>query len=173
MSIDFRLDNQGDFLISTPPLHNRLRLDWYDSDYPVLRINFEQGQEYPPRIPKPYRIRIDFTTDKSKEIPNRRFTVLSGVEEIKQRIMIRLRTEKDEIPYMPNFGSYLATQKHEDLLSDRTKNMIENIVYNEVVDILKDPRVIAVPKRSSGTFYCQNIHIYVYEGNELYFDIDL
>ena len=173
MAIDLKLDNRGDFILSTSRHHDKLRIDWIDSDYPVLRIDFEQGQEIKSRISKPSRIRIDFLTDKQDRVNDRRFETVSNKEELKQRIMILLRTERGEISCCPSVGSYLVTQRYEDINSADVQTMIENIVYNEVMNILENPTVRAVPKRKGGPFFCQNMNVYVYEGTELFFEIEI
>ena len=173
MAVDLKLDNRGDFILSTPKHHDKLRIDWIDSDYPVLRIDFEQGQEVKTRISKTSRIRIDFLTDKQDRVNDRRFETVSDKEELRQRIMILLRTERGEISCCPNVGSYLITQRHEDINSEDVQTMVENIVYSEVMNILENPTVRAVPKKKSGPFFCQNMNVYVYEGTELFFEIEI
>lgn len=173
MAVDIKVDNRGDFILSTPNHHDKLRIDWIDSDYPVLRIDFEQGQEVKTRVLKQSRIRIDFLTDKQDRVNDRRFETVSDKEELKQRIMILLRTERGEISCCPEVGSYLVTQRHEDINSLNTKTMVENIVYNEVMNILENPTVVAVPKKKGGPFFCQNMNVYVYEGTELFFEIEI
>ena len=166
MAIDFMIDDRGDFLLSTPPAYQRLKLSWVNSNYPVLKLSFEQGQSCSER--KSYnRLRIDFIADQDSKIMNRKFMTVNDKKELRQRIMIRLRTERGEMNLFKNFGSYLVTQRHEDIMSDDVKTSVENIVYAEIADILQNPKVVAVPKRKDGPFFCQNMNVYIYDDNDL------
>ena len=96
------------------------------------------------------------------------------MEEIKQRLVIRLRTEFGELNLKPELGSYLVTQRHEDIISTQTRNTVYQIVYAEVQDLLDDPKVIVTSKKKIGTpFYCQNLNVYVYDDDQLIFDIEV
>lgn len=172
MALDFALDDRGDFILSTPPNHQRLKLSWIDSNYPTLRLSFEQGQPCSER--KKYtRLRVDFITDYSSRIMHRKFAVVNDRSELRQRIMIRLRTEKGETKLLKNLGSFLVTQRHEDIMSDTVKAYVESIVLLEVSDILAKPKVVAVPKRKSGPFFCQNMNVYIYENESLIYVLSL
>lgn len=169
--MDFLINDVGEISFSTPKKYDKLRIDWYDSDYPVLRIDFEQRQEYPPRIFKNKRLRIDFNTTKGEELNNRRVNTIHGDNELRQRIAIRLRTELGDIALKPNFGSLLVTQKHRDILSEEVQKNIEQIVLRELSDILSNPRVVAVPTKTSGPFFCQNIRIIIFDNEELIYSL--
>ncbi len=51
--------------------------------------------------------------------------------------------------------------------------MIQSIVYSEVIDMLPNPVVVVKPKKKEGPFYCQNLSVYVYNDDELIFDIEV
>lgn len=172
MALDFALDDRGDFMLSTPPTHQRLRLSWINSNHPVLKLSFEQGQPCSER--KKYtRLRIDFIADRDSRVAHRKFTVVNDRSELRQRIMIRLRTEKGEMKLFEDLGSFLVTQRHEDIMSDKVKAYVESIVLLELSDILARPKVVAVPKRKDGPFFCQNMNVYIYENEELVYVLSL
>lgn len=172
MAMDFMIDDRGDFVLSTAPTYPKLKLSWINSNYPVLRLSFEQAQKCSERK-QLGRLRIDFVTDRGSRVLNRRFSTVSGIDELRQRIMIRLRTERGEMDLFKNFGSYLVTQRHEDIMSDITKTSVENIVYAEVADLLTRPKVIAVPKHKTGPFFCQNMNVYIYDDDDLIYTLSL
>jgi len=172
LALDFKLDDKGDFILSTPPLYPKLKLSWVDSNRPVLRINFEQGQECATRQLS-NRLCVSFKTTQSEQTMNRKFSTVSGKDELRQRIMIRLRTEKGEVRLLKTLGSYVMLQKHEDIMSDTTKQILEDVIMAEVADILQNPKVVVLPKRTTGPFFCQNINAYIYEDNDLVYTISL
>lgn len=172
MAIDFMIDDRGDFLLSTSPTYQRLKLSWVNSNYPVLKLDFEQGQPCAERkIHK--RLRIDFIADQDSKVMNQKFTTVNGIEELRQRIMIRLRTERGEMGLFKELGSYLVTQRHEDIMSDNVKAFVENIVYAEIADILQNPRVVAIPKKKDGPFFCQNMNVYIYDDSDLIYVLSI
>lgn len=172
MALDFKIDDRGDFIVSVPPLYQRLKLSWVNSNYPVLRLNFEQQQSYSTRRMSD-KLKVDFITDQASKTMNGKFVVVTGKDELRQRIIIRLKTERGEMNLFKNLGSYLVTQRHEDIMSEETKTLVENIVLAEVADILENPKVIAVPKHTTGPFFCQNMNVYIYEDDELIYVLSL
>lgn len=172
MALDFKIDDRGDFIVSVPPLYQRLKLSWVNSNYPVLRLNFEQGQNYSTRRMSD-KLKVNFITDQASKTMNGNFVVVTGKDELRQRIIIRLKTERGEMNLFKNLGSYLVTQRHEDIMSEETKTLVENIVLAEVADILENPKIIAVPKHTTGPFFCQNMNVYIYEDDELIYVLSL
>ena len=172
MATDFMIDDRGDFILSVPTLYPRLKLSWVNSNYPVLKISFEQIQEYK-NISKNKRLRLDFITDQDSRPLNQKFVVVNDKDELRQRIAVRLKTEKGEMSLLQNLGSYLVTQRHEDIMSEDTKIAVENIVFEEISGILQNPKVIAVPKHKTGPFFCQNMNVYIYDDEELIYTLSL
>lgn len=172
MALDFAIDDRGDFIVSAPPRYQRLKLSWINSNYPVLRLNFEQGQRYG-KTKTTNELKVSFITDQASKTMNSNFVVVTGKDELRQRIIIRLKTERGEMNLFKNLGSYLVTQRHEDIMSEETKMLVENIVLAEVSDILQNPKVIAVPKHTTGPFFCQNMNVYIYEDDELIYVLSL
>jgi len=173
MAVDFMVDNRGDFFLGNIEQYPRLRIDWVDSTQPTLRIDFEQGEEQVRMEPKRNQFCIDFVTAQAERSLNAKAPAVTGIQEIRQRIMIRLRTEFGEMKLKPNFGSYLVTQRHEDIMSDEVHSMIQSIVFAEVAELLVNPNVVVAPKKKDGPFYCQNLNVYVYDDDELVFDIEV
>lgn len=173
MAIDIRVDNRGDFVLANMREYPRLRIDWMDSSQPVLRIDFKQAEEVVPMSPKKNQFCIDFISVQDERSLNAKALTVSGIEEVKQRLMVRLRTEYGEMNLKPGLGSYLVTQRREDIMSDEVQGMIQSIVYSEVIDMLPNPVVVVKPKKKEGPFYCQNLSVYVYNDDELIFDIEV
>ena len=179
MSIDFKIDNRGDFILSSSRNYPRLKLDFVNSTYKTLKITFEQGQAYPDlydydnKYNEGKRLNIEFYTDKDKAKMDRKLSTIFDKDEIKQRIIIALRTEYNEVPFMEGLGSYLVTQRHEDIASEKVHNNVRTIVLNAIGDKLENPEVRVVPKRKEGPFFCSNLNIYVYENDELFFELEV
>ena len=87
MATDFMIDDRGDFILSVPTLYPRLKLSWVNSNYPVLKISFEQIQEYK-NISKNKRLRLDFITDQDSRPLNQKFVVVNDKDELRQRIAV-------------------------------------------------------------------------------------
>lgn len=172
MAVDLKIDNRGDFILSSITEYPRLRIDWMDSENKVLRIDFEQGEEQS-YTPLGDKLSIRFRTKQNDLLLNKKALTLTDKEELRQRIMIKLRTEFGEMSLKPEFGTYLTTQKHEDINSAVTQQMVQNIVYGAVYGMLENPSVRAIPKRKDGPFYCQNMNVYIYEDDELFFKLEL
>ena len=174
MAIDFLVNNQGDFVLSSIEQYPRLRIDWIDATQPVLRIDFEQGEEYSSFSQNSKQLRIDFITDRDNRTLDAKAATVTDIYELRQRIMLKLRTELGEMKLKPNFGSYIVTQRHEDIMSESVQSMIQSIVLAEVKNMLNNPRVTVVPKKKTETpFYCQNMNVYIYEDEELLFVLEV
>ena len=179
MSIDFKIDNRGDFILSSSKNYPKLRLDFINSTYKTLKITFEQGQfipelyDYDNKYNDGKRLNIEFYTDRDKAKVNRKVSTIFDKDEIKQRIIIALRTEYGEVPFMNNLGSYLVTQRHEDINSEKVHNNVRAIVLNAIGNKLENPEVRVVPKRKDGPFFCSNLNIYVYENDKLFFELEV
>lgn len=174
MAIDFLVNNQGDFVFSNIEQYPRLRIDWIDAKQPVLRIDFEQSEEYGSFPQNSKQLRIDFITDRDNRTLDAKAATVTEIYELRQRIMLKLRTELGEMKLKPNFGSYIVTQRHEDIMSESVQSMVQSIVLAEVKNMLSNPRVTVVPKKKTGTpFYCQNMNVYIYEDEELLFVLEV
>lgn len=179
MSIDFKIDNRGDFILSSSKTYPRLRLDFVNSTYKTVRIDFEQGQKHPDlytgneKYNDGKRLNIEFYTNKDEAKVDRKLATIFDKDELRQRIIVALRTEFNEIGFMDNFGSYLVTQRHEDITDEKVHNNVRAIVLTIIGDTLENPDVRVVPKRTRGPFYCSNLNIYVYEDNELFFELEV
>ena len=168
------LNNQGDFVLSNMLQYERLRIDWVDSDYPPLRIDFEQGEEQIPYEIKNKQLCINFITAQQDRTLNAKGATVTDIEEIKQRLIIALRTELGELRLKPDLGSIIVTQRHEDIMSAEVRGAIYRIVMDEIGDTLENPQVVVTPKKKIGTpFYCQNMNVYVYDDEKLLFDLQL
>lgn len=179
MSIDFKIDNRGDFVLSSSNNYPRLRLDFINSTYQTLRIDFEQGVPHPPlfsyedKYKDGKRLNIEFYTNKDSARMDRKISTVFDKDELRQRIIIALRTEYNETEFMDDFGSFLVTQRHEDITEEKVHNNVRDIVLSVIGDKLDNPDVRVVPKKINGPFYCSNLNIYVYDDDELLFELEV
>lgn len=172
MSLDFKIDNSGDFIVSTPPLHKRLKISFVHSTHPVLRICFEQGQETA-TVDNSNKLCIKFTTCQGQETMNRRISTVSDTDELRQRIMTRLKTEAGEMRLLPGIGSYVTIMKHQDIMSERVQEELKSAILFAISDIVDNATVTIIPKRKSGPFFCQNINAYIYQDGTLLYSFSL
>lgn len=172
MAMDFEIDERGDFITTVSQQHERLQLSWVNSNYSVLRIDFEQGQKYNERKIDG-RLCLNFITDRGAKPVKAMFATVSDGDEVRQRIIIRLKTEKGEMRLKRTLGSYLVRQKHEDIMAAEVQAAVESAVLSEVYDILEKPKVIAKPVHTTGPFFCQNMNVYIYDDDELIYVLSL
>ena len=177
--IDFSINNQGDlYLANFDNLSKfKFRVLFHVSKYPVFKLSFLQGKENNLEYSNS-AFTLKFRT--SNQIINKDLTnkaVISD-EEIRQRIKILLRTEKDELLNKEGFGSQVYLYKHEDLLADSTIQGIQDTIEDELKNILdlsgdNKLEVKAIPKKANGAFYCQNINVYIIYNDELLYEFTL
>lgn len=172
MAIDFEIDERGDFITTVSQQHKRLQLSWVNSNHSVLRIDFEQGQKYSERKIEG-RLCLNFISDYSTKPVKAMFATVSNNDEIRQRIIIRLKTEKGEMRLKRTLGSYLVKQRHEDIMAAEVQEAIESIVLSEVYGVLEKPKIIAKPVYTTGPFFCQNMNVYIYNDDELVYVLSL
>lgn len=164
--IDFAISNNGDIMLSPIKQYPRLAIKFFTSQYPKFRLQFHQGQEQK-IIEHPGCLKIRFNSKQRKINEGLSSQLLNSKEELKQRILLRLRTELGDIKKRPDYGSDIVSVRHLDINSADTQQKIIDTVYDQVSDIIDNPVIKAVPAICDGTFFCQNIDVYIYDGEEL------
>ena len=165
--IDFKINNKGDLVLADNKIFPRMRLDFFASQFPAIRVSFLQGNEETGKKPAGTQCMIRFNT-RSQEFTNGKVTrVVLSDEEIKQRIMIALRTEYGDIITKPEFGSNVFRVKHLDINSPQVQRQLEDAIMDEIKDILEEPSVLVKPEYYEGNFFCQNINAYIFDNEKL------
>lgn len=172
--IDLKLSDKGDLVLQHEKELPPLRLSCHMTEYPVLHLSFEQGYEY---MHKPETgLKISFNTmNKDIKSPTS-FKAVEGDDEIKQNIMMLLRTELGELNLMPGYGSELYQLKHKNLNLQTTKEAIEERICKDVMPLFGDGdvKVIAKPvKMGNNAFYCQNMAVYIFHKDKMIYSFKI
>lgn len=78
---------------------------------------------------------------------------------------MQLRTEIGESILNKNLGTQLSLMRHRNINDFSTLQKIHDIVKDNLREILDNPAVMVKPEYSDGNFFCQNVNIYIYDGN--------
>ena len=171
---DLKIDNSGDLVMDKENPLPCFKLSFIVSDYPAFHLSFRQTSEetFMSKGNKPLsQFMLTFapgTPSYPDIVP-----VINGNDELKQRIIILLRTELGEITNKSDFGTELYTVKHLDITQQSTLDRIHDIVYDAVKDILNDPNVFVSQKYGTGPFFHATAAVYIMDGNQSIYDFDL
>ena len=178
--IDIKLDDRGDICLKNKTSIIKLRINFGISKYPIFKATIRQHKEYEKKDDKyksgakynRLKIRIKTADNKPQKLSSQSY---HDIEELRQRIMILLKTNKGEIKSSPkkNFGSRLNIYKHEDATKTSTQNSIAELIQDEIAGILDDPYVVVRHEYVDNIFYCQNLTAYIYDGEQLICDMKL
>lgn len=160
-------------MLANSKKYPRMRLDFFASQFPVMRISFLQGNESKRIKPTGTQCAIRFKTNTNSYTSGTTSSVLTGTDELRQRIMIALRTEYGDVATKPEFGSEIFRVRHLDINSSEVQHQLENAILNELDDILEEPGVTLKVEYGDGDFFCQNINAYVFEGNALVYNFSI
>lgn len=167
--IDFKLTNSGDFTPDSPNKYPSFKLTFVTGEYPVCRIVFRQGNVYDKETEtlslSNMQCKISFYVINEDEEDSIVAKTVLDDDELRQRILIALRTELNSLSNNLDFGSDLQLDRHEDITQQKTLDSIQQHVYEIVAPLLTDPQVYVRKELSSGTFYCQNVNVYIYDGD--------
>lgn len=135
--IDFRLDERGDILLSSPEEYDTFRIDFAIKDYPLMLITFTTNDEADEAIKADNILEIQFFTDEIEPVHGNKLETVIEDEEKAQSIAIRLKTELGELDGLYyNFGSELVDLRHKDLLNSAYWSKIEEKVKTAIRDIV-------------------------------------
>ena len=171
--IDFKISNSGDLVLHNSEVFQRMKVSFAASEYPVARVTFLQEGEARDQKPVGTQLLIRFHTREKAFSDGKSVSIINEVEEIRQRIMFALRTEYGDIITKKDFGSEVFRAKHLDINSAAVQKQIEDAVLIAINGILEEPNVIVKPEYYDGTFFCQNINIYVLDGNSIVYDFNI
>ena len=172
--IDLLINNQGDLILDKYRPLSKFKISFRQSKYPIFKIDFFQNTDYIRTDNSSFKIQFKTTNLVAHEdIMN---PTIHDIEELKQRIMILLRTEYKELNNNNLIGSKLYTYKHEDILSESVKNGIIDTITEELKTIVDNDTIIKVtvsPELIDGPFYCQNLNIYIFLNDNLVYNFNL
>lgn len=171
--IDLKITNNGDLELCRNKMYPDMRIRFFVSPYPGLRLRFLQGEEFKEKTVPAGTAKISFRTKRLPAYKGISVPLITKRKEIRQRIMVRLRTEYGDIVTKPDFGSEIVTLKHKDINSEEVQQMLHDIVLDQVSDILKNPGVTVVPEKYDGDFYCQNLNIYIFDDKKLIYQFGI
>ena len=135
--IDFRLDERGDIILSSPEEYDTFRIDFAIKDYPLMLITFTTNGEADESKNADNILEIQFYTDEIEIAHGKKLETVIEDEEKAQSIAIRLKTELGELDDLYyNFGSELAYYRHLDLLNDTYWSKIEEKIKTAIIDIV-------------------------------------
>ena len=176
--IDFKINNNGELIFNEPEPFSKFKIDFRLSKYPIFNIQFFQEKEYI-RTKYDNVFKITFNTNINlKDINDSNNKNVLDLEELKQRIMIHLRTEYNELLSSNLIGSNVYKYKHEDLLAETTINGITDTVTNELKTLFEDLKdkeieVKVYPYKIDSPFYCQNLNIEIYINKEFIYNFNI
>ena len=135
--IDFKLDERGDIILSSPEEYDTFRIDFAIKDYPLMLITFTTNDEADENKNADNILEIQYFTDETEIAHGKKLETIIEDEEKAQSIAIRLKTELGELDDLYyNFGSELVDLRHKDLLNDTYWSKIEEKVKTAISDIV-------------------------------------
>lgn len=167
--IDFKLDERGDIILSSPEEYDTFRIDFAIKDYPLMLITFTTNDEADESKNADNILEIQFFTDETELVHGKKLETVIEDEEKAQSIAIRLKTELgelDELYY--NFGSELDYFRHLDLLNDTYWSKIEEKVKTAIIDIVPYTESSVIISRVEGEGSHKNTALSIsIEGNSV------
>ena len=134
--IDFKLDERGDIIFSSPEEYDTFRIDFAIKDYPLMLITFTTNDEADESKNADNILEIQFFTDETETVHGKKIETVIEDKEKAQSIAIRLKTELGELGDLYyNFGSELIDLRHKDLLNDTYWGKIEEKVKDELYSV--------------------------------------
>ena len=170
--IDFKINNKGDLILSKQEEFPRMKIQWMNASFPVFRVQFFQGEEFPQMKHKD-GFKLTFHTSNALINGKSKTNVVKGIEELKQRILVFLRTEYGEMLTKQDFGSQVSIMKHKTITDPSVLSTIEEIIKSELSDAVHDLNVEVAAASYEGPFYCQNVNVYIWQGKELLYEFNV
>ena len=167
--IDFKLDERGDIILSSPEEYDTFRIDFAIKDYPLMRITFNTNDEADESKNADNIFKIQFYTDETEIVHGKKLETIIEDEEKAQSIAIRLKTELGELDGLYyNFGSELACFRHKDLLNSAYWSKIEEKVKEAISDVVHYAEASVIISRIEGEGSYKNTTLCIsIEGNSV------
>ena len=176
--LDFKIDNNGELILNELEPFSKFNINFRISKYPIFNIKFLQEKEYiRSNHDNMFNIKFNTNTD-LKDVNDSKNESVFNLEELKQRIIIHLRTERNELLSSNLIGSDIYTYKHKDLLAESTQQGISDTVTKELKTLFedlkdKDIEVKVYPYKIDNPFYCQNLNVEIHIDKEFIYNFNL
>lgn len=173
--IDFALSNRGDLALEKKDALSSLRIDWNIASYPAFRIDFLQSGIPLDPSPENDQLMISFHTSSQKVQDQSSAQTITEDDELRQRILILLRTEEGDLATNSAFGSRIVLEKHKGLLDKNAHGKIKAAVEKALQatvpeDDIERFSVQIIPEHlNDDSFFCQNISVKIYRGSRLFY----
>lgn len=174
--IDLKINDKGDLVIKDKEYVSSFKINFFAVGEPVMKINFitaDNTQDFECEKHSQSKFRIRFRTNQKDLSGGKLAKATNGKELLRQLIMTRLRTEQGDCCLMKEFGSKVHLAKHKDIMSDSVRSQLENNILSKISDLLENPEVVIAAEESDDFFYCQNLNVYIYDGEELIYEFQL
>lgn len=169
--IDFALNNAGDIILEHKETYDIFKLSFVGPGYPVFKTNFHMLNNPPAKKDK-RSFRLRFTTNQN-ESAYKKIKTIHKDDEIRQRIMLKLRTELNDIFHHQDFGSNINIQRHK-IITDANLELLASMAQDTIQNITNDTyRVEAKQVKRNNNFVTENINLYIYRNEELFFVFEL
>lgn len=170
--VDLKINTNGDIIVESPPVYPELKLSFITSQYPALKISFEEICPQKESVIPKNGIKLTFDVNR-KDVESDISTVYDTDEQL-QRIPLLLKTELGDLHNKPDFGTQIYQDKHKNILSQATIDSIESKIQDKVQTILDNPNVI-VRRTSPGnkSLKYQTVTAYVLDNNKLAYEMEL
>ncbi len=136
--IDFTLNEIGDIVLASAYQYPSFTIDYYIPagvhKYDTFRIDFDTNiKQYDI---SEYDFRVNFHTDLKKDKTEWITTpAVRDKKELAQEVLIRLKTELGEFKYIPELGSRIILERHEDIRSNVVLELVKEYVEEAIADI--------------------------------------
>ena len=166
--IDLRLTSRGDLYVKKKESLPNFRLEWLDSSLPSFRLRWKQGRTIP-LDKNGFKLSFDVSEKENEKAA----AIIYNYDEIRQRIVLRLRTELGSVENDLDLGTDLWKMKHKDITKDETCKQVRSIVIDAIGGLLPNPDVIVKVARTNGPFYCSNLNVYVMTNGYPFYNFSL
>lgn len=173
--IDLKINNTGDLILDRNTKYPSFCISFYQSTYPGFTIDFVYNKNkntLPTKLAEAILPTFELSFETTNAVEEVKTNSVFQEDELRQRILIALRTEYGDLKNNETFGSLLHTMYHERITDETVLTNIENIVYDTVSTLIKNPTVIIERKQADHFFFCQNVLISIYDNDVLIYSFE-
>lgn len=173
--IDFKINNAGDLILDRNTKYTPFSISFYQSTYPGFTIDFvynKNKSSAPKELSEVILPTFELSFETTNAVEEIKTNSVFQEDEFRQRILLALRTEYGDLKNNKEFGSLIHTMYHERITDEAVLTNIENIVYDTVSKLIKNPRVIVERKQTEHFFFCQNVLISIYDSDVLVYSFE-
>lgn len=167
--LDFLMNDVGDIMLGRNEEFPQMKVSFHISKFPIFKIQFAASEMYQELPAGDDVFKIRFKINNKHQDGNVTMKTLNGEDGIRQQLLIRLRTELGDIAGYKDYGSRINEIRHYDHRSAAVQSKLKTMVENIVADLLENPEVIIKLEEGTTYFYCQNLNIYIYSNDKLFF----